>query len=624
MQYELTYSDGKKVTISESQYNRVKDRLGSSIKVRRVGDYRERQEKYGPLGSVFPYLADDYSRNGEVSSVGGAVRRGIAGIKDVASYPGRAVAGGLNYLIRGENTIGQTSEEAGEEGGFLGTTSAIARDPLTLPSMVAVPGISSNLVRGTARGVEGLFDAGVNTPAGRSALSRIGGLGMAAGGGASVGLADNAIRQEGYGTDMKVAAGVGALTAIAPYVGVSTLNFLKNRVRNIDRMTWEELKALVNRFMRGNKSRELDDYGTMKLISTNPELVDEIARNANKPYLQQAENRTIAETSQILENTPTPPMSGEGTVRFNEYLSPKQMGKTPTTRERELAEQAEALKDRIKQDRSEGAPKALIDEDKAQLKEVNEMIKAEKSNRNRSYAEGEDQFVPSTYGQEGKTDQRTEKFFKDLRMLMDDANTAMTADWNTVEGRLRRNWKGEVYAISPEEIGNVAKREMKTLYDKVISRERSANRGISNNDPVVTNEDISNMMQVLARNNMFEHMDALMKACTWLDDATKQRIASNAFRQKAFGEAKTALDRPVNYMYEKPQGVADLAKDKLSKLPFVSFDEVKGIPQDFSRRYTRGTEGSAGRRILELSGENPRRPFFFTPAGLRVSGSDRD
>ena len=640
---ELKQPSGKTKVISDEEYEKVKGTLRSTTQVRKLSSdnkqslapHQERQQKYGTLGSMFPYLADDYSRNGDVDSFGGAVRRGIAGVKDVASYPGRAIVGGLNKMITGENTTGKTSEEWGADGGVLGTTASIATDPMTLPTAVPVgkvfgagKAVGSRL--NAIPGVKNLFEAGTAPVSKGSKLSEAGRFGAATGAGAVYGLADNAIKQEGYGTTPGIAAGVGAMTAIAPYVGVRTLEFLRNRVKGIDRMTWEELKALVNRALRGPNAADLDDMAIMRQISQNPELVDEIARNANKPYFNAAQLEALGSTDNILKNTPTPTMGEPAIIKYKEFIGPKKMSVSPTTRERELTEQANEVKANFKQAKKEGA--AIADEDKAMLKDLQEQIKAEKDNRGMAWANGEDMFRDMENGPRVVSDVRTRNYIDHVSDAFDDANNKMVANWNFVSDRIeqspgwqgiRQKHNGQYYDISPEEIGNIALKKIRTFQNKVLGRARDKSRGMGEADPIVTNEDVANLLNELSQFNLYEHMDAVLKACTWLDEGTKRKLAENAMRNKVFGNAKLAIDKPVNRNYEKVESAAKEVKNGLNRVPGVKVlipdsKEVNGIPIDFSKRYGAAVDGTFFRRLMDQTDDRLKRPFIFTPAGINV------
>lgn len=646
---ELKQPNGKTKVISDEEYEKVKGTLRSTTQVRKlssdkkqsIAPHQERQQKYGTLGSMFPYLADDYERNGDVDSFGGAVRRGIAGVKDLFSMPLRSAVGSLNQMINGENTMGKTSEEWGAGGGFLGTTAAMVTDPMAPLTVVPVGKVFeagrvvSPMLNGE-KGVMNLFNAGVRNAPKNSKLAEMGRIGGIAGGGALFGSADNAIRQEGYQTTPGVAAGVGALTAIAPYVGLRTLSYIKNKIKNIDRMTWEEFKALFNRAFRGPNAAELDDIAIMRMVSQNPEIADELARNANKPYFNAAQNEANASTSNILNNTPTPPMGEPATVQYKEFVGPKKMSATPTTREQELIARSNEVKANLKQAKKEGA--AIAEEDEALLKDLQQQIKVEKNNRSNSWANGEDMFRADKKGPTVISDVRTRDYIDNVADAFDDANNKMVANWNFISDRIeqspgwqgiRQNARGQYYAVNPERIGKIALDKIHEFQNKILGRARMKNRGTGESDPIVTNEDVANLLNELSQFNLYEHMDAVLKACTWLDEGTKRKLAENAMRNKVFGNAKLAMDKPVNRNYEKVESTLNKVEGKLNRVPGVKVvipepKDVKGIPTDFSKRYKSAVDGTLFRRMLDETDDRLKRPLIFAPAGISVVSGKED
>lgn len=641
MSYVLTTKDGRTSTYStytDEAYKALKDRnpnLETLVQVKYVPensgrkDYKQRRRAYGQVADFFPQTTDDYDlHKDEPMTLEGAARRGISVLRDVGSMPMRGLMGGIDHARTGENTFGMTAEEAGAQGGINGFIQGVTRDPLFAATMLPI----GRAYQGGQKAASGIGRLYNTYKAGNAASRPASKFGMTADllkgttiAGA-VAEADNATRQEGYRLDPGIAAGVGAATAIAPFVGAKTVSYLKNRIAGFDRMTWEDLKALINRAFRGQRSKELSDIETMQLISSNPELVDEIARNANKPYLHEAQNRVNDETVTLLNNTPTPAMGEPGMLTWRQYQSPNKMAVSPTTLESELVAERDALKQSIKQAKKEGAPKAIIDEDTARLKELNSQIDEQKGLRNGAYAAGESDIVPMKNGATAPTDKRTEKFFDDLTELMMDANTEMAANWNTVGNRIRRNYKGDKYSVTPELIGNIANKEMNDLQRKVFARARSRNRGNSEADPVVTNEDLANFMDILAKNNMFEHMEALMKAATWLDEKTKARLMGNALKNKAYDGAISALDTPVKRIYQEPSTAGDVVKDKAKKIPVVSafFKDGNGFPADFSNRYKAAADGTAYRKVIDRADGKYKRPASFVVPGMRVADEMED
>lgn len=690
--WELTNETGKKVLVSDELYEQKKKvGLKPGTKARHIEEpdtrkpYERRQQEYGEKARYFPYSTEMYDKYGGVQGLNDFGLRTIAAAKDVFSLPARGLVGGLNQMITGENTTGKTSEEWGADGGVLGTTASIATDPMTLPTAVPVgkvfgagKAVGSRL--NAVPGVKNLFEAGTAPVSKGSKLAEAGRFGAATGAGAVYGLADNAIKQEGYGTTPGIAAGVGALTAIAPYVGVRTLEFLRNRIKGIDRMTWEELKALVNRALRGPNAADLDDMAIMRQISQNPELVDEIARNANKPYFNAAQNEANASTANILNNTPTPPMGRQEEIKYKEFVGPKNMRKVPTTKENELIEQAKGIEAELKNKKKEertlkniknqieaeqgnrrifspdgenmlptAKENKLIEQAKEiesnlklrdeegvspekALKNIKNRIEAESRNRRFSWSEGEDMFRDMKDGPSVISDSRSKKFIDNVADAFDDANNKMVANWNFISDRIeqspgwqgmRQNSRGQYYAVNPERIGKIALDEIHNFQNKVLGRARNKSRGMDEADPIVTNEDVANLLNKLSQYNLFEHMDAVLKACTWLDEGTKRKLAENAMRNKVFGNAKLAMDKPVNRNYEKVESVSKEVKNGLNRVPGVKVlipdsKEVKGIPIDFSKRYSAAVDGTFFRRLMDQTDDRLKRPFIFTPAGINV------
>ena len=548
--------------------------------------HQERQQKYGTLGSMFPYLADDYDRNGSVSTLEGAIRRGVAGVKDVASYPGRAAAGLIDYAVNGDYSLGKTSEEAFAKGQSFG---GILRDPYSL--IMAKPvGNGTRLVKAAKE----------------AAL------------GASVGALESSTRQEGYGMSPLVGAGIGAGAGLLGILPSALASAMRSRIRNIDSMTKEELNALANASLRGPGSKPLNDIEIAQLIESQPEVIDIIARTANRRDLSTLQN----EAARKLENFGMTPIkeTAMGTkVGRNEYLSRGKMGKTMTPKESIFAEQSRTVRDRLKAAKAEGAPKAIVAEDTQELARLQSEQKAARGKREMNYSEGVDQLrqTPSRTSQKAVTDEKTAKFFDDLNMLMDDAVTKMSATWRTEGGRLRRNARGQIIPETPEQIGNRANDYINMLSDKVQGRARSKERGLNESDARITNEDISVVLRKMAAGNEFEFMDALLNACTWLDDATKQSLKRYAMVEKAAGNAQSFMGTKMQYLDEDGNIVGNLVGRtpvgrtvKFAKE--IALPSDKGFPRNFSKRYTEMQDGTRTRRFLDaIEWNNP--PQLFTP-----------
>lgn len=603
MSYKITNASGETAVISDEQYNRIKDRLNASTKVERVTEkskpnpHQERQQKYGTLGSMFPYLADDYDKNGSVSTLEGAVRRGVAGVKDVASYPGRAAAGMLDYFVNGNNSLGKTSEEAFAKGQTLG---GFLRDPYA--AFVFTPASKGSSVARVVKDV--LF-------------------------GGTLGASEAATRQEGYGMSPLVGAGLGAGAGLLGILPSALASAMRSRIRNIDSMTKEELNALANASLRGPGSKPLNDIEIAQLIESQPEVIDIIARNANRRDLSTLQN----DAARNLENfgmTPIEETAMGPKVGRNEYLSRGKMGKTMTPEESIFAEQAKTVRDRLKAEKAEGAPEAIVAEDTQELGRLQSEQKAARDNREMSYSEGVDQLrqTPFRTSQKAVTDERTSKFFDDLNMLMDDAATRMSATWRTEGGRLRRNARGQIIPETPEQIGNRANDYINMLSDKVQGRARSKGRGLNESEARITNEDISVVLRKMAAGNEFEFMDALLNACTWLDDATKQALKRNAMVEKAAGNAQSFMGTKMQYLDEDGNIVGNLVGRTpvgrtVKAAKEIALPSDKGFPRNFSKRYTAMQDGTRTRRFLDaIEGNNP--PQLFTPTVLGFVPMERE
>lgn len=608
MSYILTNERGQDKYFTDEQYEKFVAKYGKDrFKVRRVSDtksksgtikpHQERQQKYGTLGSMFPYLADDYDKNGSVSTLEGAVRRGVAGVKDVASYPGRAAAGMLDYFVNGDNSLGKTSEESfasGQTGG------GMLRDPYA--AFAFNPASKGSSVARVVKDV--LF-------------------------GGTLGASEAATRQEGYGMSPLVGAGIGAGAGILSYLPTAIASAMRSRIRNIDAMTKEELNALANASLRGPGSKPLNDIEIAQLIESQPKVIDIIARNANRRDLSTLQN----DAARNLENfgmTPIEETAMGPKVGRNEYLSRGKMGKTMTPEESIFAEQAGTVRDRLKSAKAEGAPEAIVAEDTQELGRLQSEQKAARGNREMNYSEGVDQLrqTPSRTSQKSVTDERTAKFFDDLNMLMDDAVTKMSATWRTEGGRLRRNARGQIIPETPEQIGNRANDYINMLSDKVQGRARSKGRGLNESDARITNEDISVVLRKMAAGNEFEFMDALLNACTWLDDATKQSLKRDAMVEKAAGNAQSFMGTKMQYIDEDGNIVGSL----LGRTPVgrtvkvakeIALPSDKGFPRNFSKRYTDMQDGTATRRFVDaIDGTGPSQILTptmlgFIPAELR-------
>jgi hypothetical protein len=200
---------------------------------------------------------------------------------------------------------------------------------------------------------------------------------------------------------------------------------------------------------------------------------------------------------------------------------------------------------------------------------------------------------------------------------MDDAVTKMSATWRTEGGRLRRNARGQIIPETPEQIGNRANDYINMLSDKVQGRARSKGRGLNESDARITNEDISVVLRKMAAGNEFEFMDALLNACTWLDDATKQALKRDAMVEKAAGNAQSFMGTKMQYLDEDGNIVGNLVGRtpvgrtvKVAKE--IALPSDKGFPRNFSKRYMAMQDGTRTRRFLDaIEGNNP--PQLLTP-----------
>lgn len=574
MSYKITNASGETAVISDEQYNRIKDRLNASTKVERVTEkskpnpHQERQQKYGTLGSMFPYITDDYEKNGDVNSVGGAVRRSIAGIKDVASYPGRAIAGGLDYIVNGDNSLGKTSEEAMSKGQ---TTGGILRNPLT--PLAFVPGIApATIGQSVATGAAfGAADAGISQPyEGETTGERA--LNIANG------------------------AGIGAGFGLAP-MAVPLFKAIQGKLKGLlsapaTKETLRQARELGNIIFRGKRSGQLSDYETDQLIKSQQDVFDKIARNMDRESLEAIRNESEGELLRNFGGIKIADDAEKGIVGRNDYVTRARMAKEPTAEERLLNDEISGVKKSIEQAKQEGNP-GVIAEDSERLTQLKENAANAKLGRNTSYSEGTEQLVqaPSDRGQHAFTDKTTEKFFSNLNQTMDDAVTKMAGTWKTEGGRIRRNARGQVIPGTPEQLGNRANDYINMLSNQVQARSRGINTGVGEAAPRITNEDVAVVLQEMGRNNEWEFMDALLDACTWLSKTEKQNLKYNAILNKASVNALDALGVTPVSAIEQAGGVADVA----GKIPKVGKyikgiaelgnESKKGWPKDFSSRY---------------------------------------
>ena len=569
MSWRITNASGETAVISDEQYNRIKDRLNASTKVERVTEkskpnhHQERQQKYGTLGSMFPYITDEYERNGGDFSP----KMALAGVKDIASYPGRAIAGGLDYIVNGDNSLGKTSEEAMSKGQ---TTGGILRNPLT--PLAFVPGIApATIGQSVATGAAfGAADAGISQPyEGETTGDRALNIAKGAGIGAGFGLAP---------------AAVPLFKAIQ-----GKLNGLLSQPTTKE--TLQQARELGNIIFRGKRSGQLSDYETDQLIASQQAVFDKIASNMDREGINAIRNESEAELRnfggiKIVEDPES------GIVGRNDYLTRAKMSSSPTAEENAIKEEMAGLKKSIKSAKSEGN-QGIVDEDTERLVQLKDESANAKLGRNTTYAEGAEQLVqaPSDKGQHAFTDKTTEKFFSNLNQSMDDAVTRMAGTWKTEGGRIRRNARGQVIPGTPEQLGNRANDYINMLSNQIQARSRGINTGVSETAPRITNEDVSVVLQEMARNNEWEFMDALLDACTWISKTDKDRLKYNAILNKASVNALDALGvTPVSAM-EQAGGVTDVA----GKIPKVGKyikgiaelgnESKKGWPKDFSSRY---------------------------------------
>lgn len=568
---ELKQPNGKTKVISDEEYEKVKGTLRSTTQVRKLSSdkkqslapHQERQQKYGTLGSMFPYITDEYERNGGDFSP----KMALAGVKDVASYPGRAIAGGIDYIVNGDNSLGKTSEEAMSKGQ---ATGGILRNPLT--PLAFVPGIAPATI-GQSVAINSAFgaaDAGVAQPyEGETTGDRA--LNIAKG------------------------AAIGAGFGLAPMT-VPLFKAIQGKLNGLlsqpaTKETLQQARELGNIIFRGKRSGQLSDYETDQLIASQQAVFDKIARNMDREGINAIRNESEAELRnfggiKIVEDPES------GIVGRNDYLTRARMSSSPTAEENAIKEEMAGLKKSIKSAKSEGN-QGIVDEDTERLAQLKDESANAKLGRNTTYAEGAEQLVqaPLDKGQHAFTDKTTEKFFSNLNQTMDDAVTKMAGTWKTEGGRIRRNARGQVIPGTPEQLGNRANDYINMLSNQIQARSRGINTGVSETAPRITNEDVSVVLQEMARNNEWEFMDALLDACTWISKTDKDRLKYNAILNKASVNALDALGVTPVSAVEKAGGVADVA----GKIPKVGKyikgvaelgnESKKGWPKDFSARY---------------------------------------
>lgn len=599
---ELKQPNGKTKVISDEEYEKVKGTLRSTTQVRKLqslAPHQERQQKYGTLGSMFPYITDDYDKNGDVNSVGGAVRRGIAGVKDVASYPGRAIAGGIDYIVNGDNSLGKTSEEAMSKGQ---TTGGILRNPLT--PLAFVPGV-----------------APVST-------------GEAAVMGAAFGAADAGIYQPYEGeTDgdraLNIAkgAGIGAGFGLAP-VAVPLYRAIAGKLKGLlsepaTKETLRQARELGNIIFRGKRSGQLSDYETDQLIKSQQDVFDKIAGNMDRESLEAIRNESEGELLRNFGGIKIVDDAEKGMVGRNDYLTRARLSGVPTAEERIIKDEMAGVKKSLEQAKKEGNPGAIA-EDSERLTQLKKDAAEAKQGRNTAYSEGAEQLMqaPENRGQHAFTDKTTEKFFSNLNQTMDDAVTKMAGTWKTEGGRIRRNARGQVIPGTPEQLGNRANDYINMLSNQVQARSRGINTGVGEAAPRITNEDVAVVLQEMGRNNEWEFMDALLDACTWLSKTEKQNLKYNAILNKASVNALDALGVTPVSSIEQAGGVVDVA----GKIPKVGKyvkgiaelgnESRKGWPKDFSKRYEAMKRGNPY-PVNFLKAETDKVPF--TVPGILIT-----
>ena len=563
MSWRITNANGETKVISDEQYNRIKGKLKSSTKAEQVKPHQESQQKYGTLGSMFPYITDEYERNGGDFSP----KMALAGVKDVASYPGRAIAGGLDYIVNGDNSLGKTSEEAMSKGQ---TTGGILRNPLT--PLAFVPGIAPATI-GQSVAINSAFgaaDAGIAQPyEGETTGDRVFNIAKGAGIGAGFGLAPMT---------------VPLFKAIQ-----GKLNGLLSQPATKE--TLQQARELGNIIFRGKRSGQLSDYETDQLIKSQQAVFDKIASNMDREGINAIRNESEAELRNF-GGIKIADDAEKGIVGRNDYVPRARMAQEPTAEERLLNDEISGVKKSLEQSKKEGNP-GVIAEDSERLTQLKENAANAKLGRNTSYSEGTEQLVqaPADRGQHAFTDKTTEKFFSNLNQTMDDAVTKMAGTWKTEGGRIRRNARGQVIPGTPEQLGNRANDYINMLSNQIQARSRGINTGASETAPRITNEDVSVVLQEMARNNEWEFMDALLDACTWISKTDKDRLKYNAILNKASVNALDALGvTPVSAM-DQAGGVTDVA----GKIPKVGKyikgiaelgnESKKGWPKDFSSRY---------------------------------------
>lgn len=540
---------------------------GSKSSSSSLAPHQKRQQKYGTLGSMFPYTYDQIDRYGELNAQN-AIPRGLAIAKDIASYPGRIAAGGLDYLVNRDNSLGKTSEEAMRKGLTVG---GILRNPLTPLSLV--PGLAPVSV-GEAVGMGAAFgaaDAAISQPYdGETDLGRL------------VNIAKGAA----------IGAGFGLLPTAVPL-----FKAIKGKLKGLlsepaTKETLDQVRELANIIFRGKASKQLSNRETDQLIESQKEVFDNIASRMDRKSLEGIRDNTENTLFNEFGKTKIPYEDGRGMVGRNDYITRDKMSGMPTSEERGLIEEMDEVKKSLASSKREGN-KGAIAEDSKRLSALKKEVDNAKEGRPFSYMKGEDQLLqaPKNKGQHSFTDKTTEKFFRYFNSNMDDTITKMSGTWKTEGGRLRRNSKGQVIPGTPEQLGNRANYYINYLSDKIQARSRGVNTGVAEKSPRITNEDIAVTLQEMGRNNEWEFMDALLDACTWLTQEVKEGLKYNAILNKASVNALDALGVTPVSAANKSNAVVYIAGNlpkvgKYIKGIAALGDEVgRGWPKDFSARY---------------------------------------
>lgn len=219
--------------------------------------YQQRREQFGRLADVFPYLATAQQNGVKFPN------NGMAGVKDVASLPGRYIASLF------AQPLGRTSEESASRR-FLGPTESLVRSPWNVFAFC---------------------------PAGTSFKTAKSMIGAGAATGAALGLTDAMNRQQGYeasGEDIAIETGLaGTLGAAIPASVLIPLRSALNKVVGATNVTWQQLKALVNRVARGSAG-SWDDYTTARYVLAHPNEVATMVDNATREGAIELQNSTAA------------------------------------------------------------------------------------------------------------------------------------------------------------------------------------------------------------------------------------------------------------------------------------------------------------------------------------------